>query len=111
MKQWVKDNFRIGTLFTILVTIITVSGAAYVVKDHVGQNTIELKEHTDDGHPAVVLSKIETQEVVLTQMKEDIGKKLDADVFEAYQVSQKELDQQFQKQLFIQLERIEGKLP
>jgi len=110
MMAWVKNNFTVGGIVTILVIIVTVSGAAYVVKDDVADNTVAFGKHTNDGHPGVVISRIDKQEVQIKQLDKGLVKKLDTSVFEAYQVSQKDLDNQFQKQLFIQLDRMETRL-
>lgn len=110
-QNWFQRHFTVGGVITILTILITGIGTVYVFADDVKEDKAALKAHTKDGHPHTVIKMVDEQEIILTQLKEDLDKKLDQDVFNQYQESQRELEAQFQKQLFQQLERIEGKLP
>ena len=113
MKAWMQKHFTVGgiaTLITMFITFLTVVGAVFIFADDVKEDARELKVHKKDGHPATVIKMVDEQKIVLSQLKSDVDKKLNTEVFEAYQISQKELDSQFQKQLFQQLDRLEQKI-
>jgi len=114
MTTWFKKHFTVGgviTLITALCTLFAVVGSVYVFRDDMGELQADFNTHTSDGHPQAVIKEVEKNVVALEGLSQSLEKKLDTSLFLAYQQSQKDLQDQFQKQLFQQLERIEGKIP
>ena len=110
MKTWFQQHFTVGGMFTLvtaILTLLSVVGGLYVFADDIGETQEDVKA-----------LKVESKENTKHAERTDIhhtGERLvetfvTEPIFTAYKESQKQLDDQFQKQLFIQLERMEKKM-
>ena len=105
-----KEHFTVGgaiTLLTAVATLFAVVGAVFVFADDMGETQKEVT--LMKTHISVNTKHAEKTDIHHTG-KDLTESFVTKPIFEAYQASQKDLDEQFQTQLFIQLKRIEGKL-
>lgn len=99
MKAWMQKNFTIGgiiTLITMIATLFSVIGAVYLFADKVDQHEISIIWMK----PKIEANMKHTERTDIHPIKDVIAEKY---------VSKPVFDQ-FQKQLFNQLDRLEEKL-
>ena len=100
MKMWSRENIGVvAIIIAILSPLLMLAGIWFVQIDDQEELEIAVVRHTQDGHPAIVLAKIDVINTRLDAMEAKIDTKLGKSVFD-----------QFQNQLFPQLDRIEKRL-
>jgi len=110
MKAFIQKHFTVGgiiTLITAFCTLFAVVGGLYVFADDIGETQVEVVTIKK----AVVLNTKHSERTDIHHTGERLVETFVTEpIFAAYKESEKQLDEQFQKQLFIQLERMEKKL-